>query len=67
MPWLYPLDYGTWHTSVETGVLNLATGQIALDLSMTTVAILVLVWGRIRRARSISGSLAGEGSGTGIA
>jgi hypothetical protein len=41
MPWFYSLKFGAWHHSAETGLLNLATGQVVLDLIVTVTALVV--------------------------
>ncbi len=49
MPWFFPLEFGTWHNSVETGFLNLSTGQVVIDIALTAATLFVLVIKGMRR------------------
>lgn len=46
MPWFFPLEFGTWHHSVETGFMNLSTGQLVLDLIITLLTLGLIGWER---------------------
>lgn len=49
MPWFFPLNFGTWHHSVETGFMNLSTGQVVFDLAVTSTGLFVMGWDWIQK------------------
>ena len=43
MPWFFPFAFGAWENSVETGFLNMAPGQLALDAMVASGGLALFI------------------------